>query len=267
MLRNYRQLSRRRPRVLQVTAYYPPHLGGQETVVEELARGLSGAGADVEVVTSRLPRRPAEAGSFQIKRLWAREVAHTPVIPALPLALGARLRGGVVYLLTGQAFVPEVVGLVCRALRPPYIARLHLLVRPSGPRGRLLPAYQRAVLGPVLRHAGAVVCLSEDMRGHIIEDHGVVAERAVVIPNGVTEGSFMAPERARQPGHVLFVARLAVQKNLAVAIRAMAHVPGGQLSVIGDGEERPALGALVAALQLTNVAFLGVAPAARSKKP
>src|SRR6266567_3703144 len=104
MLKDYRAISRPLPRrVVQVSAFYPPHLGGQEAVVEQLSRALSQTGADVVVVSSELPSRGAYQDPVAVKRLWAREVAHTPVIPGLPLALMRRARGAIFHVHTGQA--------------------------------------------------------------------------------------------------------------------------------------------------------------------
>jgi glycosyltransferase involved in cell wall biosynthesis len=256
-LDDYRGLCRQPCRVVQVSAYYPPHLGGQESVVEQLSQRLAGAGIDVQVITSRLPVTGKTSDAVRVRRLWACELAHTALIPGLPIALRLRARDAVVHVHTGQAFVPETVSLVCGLLRRPYIAHVHLQVRPSGRLGRLLPAYQRLIFGAVLRHAAVVVCLGETMRRYVIDEHHVAAERAVVIPNGVDEDWFVDELRTPQAGSLLFVGRLAAQKNLAVVIRAMARLPEDRLIVIGEGEERTALEALVSSLGLTNVEFLG----------
>jgi glycosyltransferase involved in cell wall biosynthesis len=258
MLDDYRTLCRPlSTRVVQVSAYYPPHLGGQESVVQQLAGALARDGARVKVVSSKLPRRSDQHDEIPVCRLWAREVAHTPLMPGLPFALLRRGRGAVFHLHTGQAFVPETVGLVCRLLRRPYVCHVHLLVRPSGRMGRLLPPYQKLVLGAVLRRAAAVICLTESMRHEVIRSYGMSDDRAVVIPNGVGEDWFIDAQRVAQPGEILFVGRLTSQKNLGVVIRAMAELSDAHLTVIGDGEERTELESLTQSFGLANVTFLG----------
>lgn len=258
MVEDYRAICRPRPRrVVQVSAFYPPHLGGQESVVEQLSQALARADTDVVVVSSRLPAGSGHPDEILVQRLWAREVAHTPLMPGLPVALVRRARGALFHLHTGQAFVPETVGLVCALLGRPYVSHIHLLVRPSGRLGRLLPTYQRVVLGLVLRRSAAVVCLTEDMRRRVIRAYGVAPDRAVVMPNGVDEDWFVHPRRVAQPGEILFVGRLTAQKNLGVVIRAMAELPEARLTVIGEGEDLPALEGLAAELGLANVNFVG----------
>jgi glycosyltransferase involved in cell wall biosynthesis len=258
ILADYREMRRARPRrIVQVSAFYPPHLGGQESVVQQLSLALDKAGAEISVVSSRLPATTGEPDAIPVKRLSAREIAHTPVMPGLPLALTRRARSAVFHLHTGQAFVPETVALVSGLLRRPYISHIHLLVRPSGRFGRLLPIYQRVVLGVVLRRSAAVVCLTETMRQEVISAFGVASEQAIVIPNGVGNEWYIGARRAARPGKILFVGRLSAQKNLAVVIQALADLPHAELTVIGDGEELPTLEALVSSLGLTNVTFVG----------
>ena len=258
MVEDYRALCEPRPRrIIQVSAYYPPHLGGQEFVVEQLSQALARVGTDVTVVCSRLPNRISYPDKIAVKRLWAREVAHTPLMPGLPMALLRQARGALFHLHTGQAFVPEIVGLVSGLFRRPYLSHVHLIVRPSGRLGYLLPVYQRLVLGVVLRRSAAVICLTEDMRRQVIRNFGVRSDRAVVIANGVDEDWFVSSQRAAKPGEILFVGRLAAQKNLSVVIRAMAELPDARLTVIGDGEDRSALEDLVNELELHNVNFVG----------
>lgn len=258
MLQDYRAISNPLPkRVVQVSAFFPPHLGGQEALVEQLSQALKQTGTEVLVVSSRLPSKTAYQDVTTVKRLWAREVAHTPVMPGLPLALVRRARGAIFHVHTGQAFVPEIVGLVSGVLGRPYVSHVHLLVQPSGRLGRLLPIYQRVVLGAVLRRSAAVVCLTEEMRRQVVRDYGVAPGRAVVIPNGIDKNWFAAPQRTPSPGELLFVGRLTAQKNLGVVIRAMAELTDVRLTIMGDGEELANLEALKAELGLSNVDFAG----------
>ena len=45
--------------IIHVSAYYPPHLGGQEIAVQDLVTQLARTGVNVEVITSN---RGARAG-------------------------------------------------------------------------------------------------------------------------------------------------------------------------------------------------------------
>ena len=264
--------------VVQVSAYYPPHLGGVETVMEQLSAGLHRRGIDVSVVSSRLPRTAprVETNGVQVRRLAACEIAHTPLIPLLPIVLGRLARGALFHVHVGQAFVPETVALVSRTFRRPYVAHVHLMVRPTGALGGLLPTYNRIVLRTVLHGAKKVVCLTEVMRSEIINDYALAADSVVVIPNGIGDEWFVQPgavlsakgepiggpgsEQVGSHGEILFVGRLAAQKNLPVLISAMALLPDYNLRIVGDGSDEPAIRAQVDALELDNVTFAGRLP-------
>ena len=99
-----------------------------------------------------------------VRHIRAFEVAHTSIMPTLPLELLRLARGSIVHLHIAQAFVPEAVytAHVLRGL--PYVAHLHLDVGPSGPAGFLLRAYKPFVLRKVLRGAGVVVVFTDDQR-------------------------------------------------------------------------------------------------------
>ncbi|HSX01974.1 MAG TPA: glycosyltransferase family 4 protein [Candidatus Saccharimonadia bacterium] len=256
-----------RPRqLIQVSAYYPPHLGGQENAVCDLAGQLAAAGHQVQVVTSTLGGGVVgsclEAG-VRVSRLPAFVFGHAPIMPWLPYALLWLSRtNSLVHLHIGQAFTPEMVWLVSKLRGLRYVAELHIDFEPSGPVGVLLPLYKRLILGPVLRSASAVVVLNEPMLRAVREVYGYTGP-AQIISNGIDEAYFALkrPPLAHQLPQtlrLLFVGRLSKQKNLAALIEALAITKQNvRLDVVGDGEERASLECLIAHYGLTNVTLHG----------
>jgi glycosyltransferase involved in cell wall biosynthesis len=248
--------------VVHVVGFYPPHLGGQESVVERLA-GWQADHHRVTVYTSDVgwSGRPEQARGVRVVRDRAWVVAHTPVIPQLlPRLLRHQPRPDVIHVHTGQALVGDAVRLAARLRRVPYVAHVHLLVGPSGRLGQLLlPGYQRLFGRGVLRHAARVVCLTGTMREQVIGGCGVPAHRVSVVPNGVDRSEFTAGDIARRAAReLLVVGRLSTQKNVRVAVEAMRQLPADVvLRVIGDGELRPELERLALRLGLPNVRFEG----------
>ncbi|WP_441245658.1 glycosyltransferase family 4 protein [Kitasatospora sp. McL0602] len=254
--------------ILQVTPYYPPHLGGLERVVEHLSRQL-GQRHEVRVVTTVLgadgaPRRAAE-GRVTVRRHRAVELAHTAIAPGLPLSLLRAPRKALLHLHCAHALLPEVVALAAWARRQRFVLHFHLDVDASGPVGRLLPAYKKHVLGRVMRRAAGVIALTESQAAFIRESYRVPAERVFVVPNGVGADYFMpvrehadrqAAEQA--PLRLLFVGRLSPQKNVGRLLEAVSLLKQPvRLRVVGDGEQREQLTAQVARLGLTDVEFSG----------
>ncbi|MFB7929179.1 glycosyltransferase family 4 protein [Streptomyces sp. NPDC056039] len=249
-------------RVLQVTPYYPPALGGLERVVAQLSRELAHR-HEVHVVTTRLrapglPRHSVEDG-VRVHRLPAVEVANTAVSAALPVHLARARPGDLVHLHIAHALVPETVAAVAALRGVPYVAHFHLDVDASGPLGRLLPHYKRHLLGRVLRRADAVIALTEPMAGFLTERYGVPRQRLYVVPNGVSSAYYREPRPApHRPLRLLFVGRLQIQKNVARLLDAMALVRSEvRLRIVGDGELRAALQAKAARLGLRDVEFAG----------
>ena len=74
--------------VLQITAYYPPHLGGVERVARALAETLAER-REVEVLTSAVGAKAGteSSGGVRVRRCRAIEVAHAPISPGLFAAL------------------------------------------------------------------------------------------------------------------------------------------------------------------------------------
>jgi glycosyltransferase involved in cell wall biosynthesis len=248
--------------ILQVTPYYPPHLGGLENVVWQLAQQL-GTRHHVSVVTtdvgaSGAPRRAVE-GSVDVRRHRAVELAHTPVAPGVVPALIRAPRAAVVHLHAAHAVLPEQVLAVAAVRRQPFFVHFHLDVDPSGRMGWLLPLYKRAVFGRVLRAASGVIVLSEEQARFVSSAHGVEPGRVFVVPNGVGDEYFLpARERTYGPLRLLFVGRLTPQKNVARLLEALSLVRENVvLDVVGDGEQQSGLRARAHRLGLTNVVFHG----------
>src|SRR6478672_9902090 len=103
--------------VILVSAYYPPHLGGQEVAVRDLAKQLASIGVEVQVVTSNLGATVGVSVEdlVTVTRLRSSEFAHSAIMWSLPywLLRHAR-RETIVHLHVGQAFTPEVIWLISK---------------------------------------------------------------------------------------------------------------------------------------------------------
>lgn len=250
--------------IIQVVGCYPPHPGGEELVAERLAR-LQARTHDVTVYTSdrargAAPRRQRD-GRLTVYRDACVAVGNTPVVPGLLWRLlRHRPRPDVLHVHAGVALTPEVVRLASRLRGVPYVAHLHLMVRPSSRAGSvLLPLYQRTLYTGFLRGAARVVCLTEAMRDEVVATFGVPPGRVTVVPNGVDVELFKPGVRAARTHHeLLFVGRLTAQKNVMLTVEAMRLLPADvTLRIVGTGELHDALAKRIAELGLANVHLLG----------
>jgi glycosyltransferase involved in cell wall biosynthesis len=248
--------------ILQITPYYPPHLGGLERVVESLAAGL-GDRHDVRVVTTTIGAgtepRCSRTGGVSVRRHRSVEVAHTPLAPGLLISLLRSPRTSVLHLHCAHALLPELVALAARARRQRFLLHFHLDVDASGRLGWLLPLYKKHVFGRVLRVAAAVVVLTEAQAAFVQQEYGVHPDRIFIVPNGVGPAYFMpVREITDRPLRLLYVGRLSPQKNVGRLLEAMKLVRQPvHLNIVGDGEQRALLEAQAAQLGLTDVIFAG----------
>jgi rhamnosyl/mannosyltransferase len=255
--------------ILQVAGLYPPHLGGEETVVQRLA-DIQAATHRVTVYTSDIGAgwvaRQQQCGRLRVVRDRGWRVGNTPVVPRLlGRLLGHRPAPHVVHVHTGLALTPEIVRVASWLRRVPYVAHVHLLVRPSSRLGRaLLPAYNRLFFGAFLRRAARVICLTGAMRDTVVATFGVPPSRVAVVPNGVDTQQFGPdPTVPRASRELLFVGRLTAQKNVRLLVEAMALLPRDvTLRLVGEGELWAELSRRIGQLGLTNVHLVGRLPPA-----
>ncbi len=256
-------------KILVVSGIWPPDVGGPASHAPEVAGWLAGRGHQVEVVVTA-ERAPA-AAPYPVR--FVSRALPPGLRHARAFALIAeRARAADVVYSTGM-FVRSAAG--AAAARTPYV--LKLTSDPAFERARRrglvegdVTAFQRTAAGPrvamlraardaAVRRAAHVVCPSAFLRELVI-GWGVPAARVTVLPNPAPSRNGAAPETG-QPGLLVFAGRLTDQKELEVALAAVAAVDAAHLDVIGDGPERPRLEAEAQRLGLGGrVRFLGALP-------
>lgn len=233
--------------------------GGPDRVFFELISRLPREVFDIAVIVGRGGGRYFERLPGDVRT----EVIGGGRYPALRLARAVRrLKPDVLFTtlrmnLTAAAagpFLPRGMRRVAR-LANQFSEDFALLKRRTLVKHRLAEAVSRWSLA----RADAVVCQSQAMREDLLRVLGRSAPPLVVIGNPVDLDAIRALSGEAQeplPGdpRLLAVGRLAAQKGFDVLIRAMPAVlerhPGAVLTILGEGEERPALEALVRSLGL-----------------
>jgi len=147
--------------------------------------------------------------------------------------------------------------------------RVPLVVTARGTDLNLLPEHPaaRVLLRRLAREADALVAVSRALAGVWLE-LGAPEERVHVVENGVDLKLFqpMDREAARRRLGVrgpllLTVGELSERKGVDVAVRALAHLPGWHLALVGEGPLRRRLEDLACALGLTGrLVFAGCRP-------
>ena len=247
-------------RLAQIVSYYnPPHVGGMEMRARERAERLAKKGWFVETLTSAERTYPHTVTNehLTVRYLKSREIAHTPIMPALPLAMMKIPRDSAVQVEMAMAYCPEITALICKLRRMPYIARV-----PGTPPGHsklrdaLLAFYQGTALRWAYKNASLVIVLTEDDVALVTERYHVDARRIRVIANGTDFTPLASPRPGFQdPFRLLFTGRVAMQKNIPLLLESLRHFIDAyslpiHLDLVGDGEDMPRVEQTIAELSL-----------------
>lgn len=238
-----------RPRVLQVGKFYPPHMGGIETHLENLSRALA-AEVDLQVVVAADGRDTVAdtVDGVPVTRLGTRAtVASAALTPGLAAAI-RRARADLVHV-----HLPHPVAAfsyLASRHRGPLVVTYHSDIV----RQRLLAAAYRPLGEAFLGRAAAILATSPDYArsSPALRRH---AGRVTVVPYGIPIDDLSRPpdpaavaaiRETHGPRLVLAVGRLIYYKGFEVLIRAMRRVDGRAV-ILGDGPLRPRLEAAIAA--------------------
>ncbi|MBS0556845.1 MAG: glycosyltransferase [Proteobacteria bacterium] len=282
-------------RILHLGKFFPPHPGGIERFVADLAAAQAAQGMAVRVLAH------AEPGTRHSEHLQRDGVAvdlaachghliYAPVSPAFPRLLARAIREFRPDVL--HIHVPNTSAfwalLLPAARRLPWIVHWHADIPLDSRRRALRLAYRvyRPWEQALLRRARAIIATSQAyadssaalapwrdkvrvvalglspssaaLRATTSPARGEVENCEPLSPRGRGDG-----ERGQTPWPVpslrlLAVGRLSYFKGFDVLLRALAQVPQASLALIGDGECGAALRALATQLGIdARVQFIG----------
>lgn len=239
--------------MLLVSGIWPPDVGGPASHGPEFGAFLAARGWGVQAVTTadRHPERPA----FPLQSL-RRDVS-----------LPRRLAEGAASLAvaTRRADIVYATGMYARAAAATRAARTPLVLKlvndPAYERARSLGLFAgtiedfqrplgdarvralKRLRGLTLARAARLVVPSQYL-ARFARAWGVPADRIDVIPNSAPAVPRNEPREQlrRRLGidgpTLVFAGRIVIQKNLELAIAALALAPEARLAIVGDGPER-----------------------------
>ncbi len=237
--------------VTLVSPGFRPLTGGVEAHTSELATELVRRGIRVEVLTARrdVARCTVEERDGCVVTTYpAWRMRSMSISPRLLWAAWRRRRSAAMMHVHSYHALTSMAVLGRRA---PTVFTPHYHGRRGHSAAANILHIGFTVLGMALfRRADAVICVSEAEREHLVRDFPFVADRVVVIPNGVRcEPIRSASPYDDQPPTVLCVGRLEPYKGVSDVIRAFVSVPApAQLVIVGDGSQRDELAVLATTL-------------------
>jgi glycosyltransferase involved in cell wall biosynthesis len=232
-----------------------PEAGGSELHADKVAERWAAAGLDVTMRTAAAEGHPVRASRNGYSVI--RKAGRYAVFPrsAVSAAVGRSGRhDGLVEIWNGMPFLsplwarcPRIVFLhhvhaeMWRMVLPPHLARIGETIE-----YKLAPPFYRRT---------PIVTLSESSRDEIVEMLGMRRENITVSPPGISPRYSPAGDRSPHP-LVVAVGRLVPVKRLDLLVNALVRlkqdVPDLEAVLVGEGYERPALEAQIAAAGATG---------------
>ncbi|MDD5149116.1 MAG: glycosyltransferase family 4 protein [Flavobacterium sp.] len=254
--------------IIQISAYFPPSLGGQQQRIKDLSENLSKKGHSIEVFTSNIgcpkDKQIISTKNLKINYLPAWEFAHTPIIPSLFWNLMKIPKDSIMHVHIAQPLVPEIVWLVSKLKRIPYICHIRTDTVASGNLGFLLPLYKSFFLSRVLKDATKIISLNKDFYNLVINKYRIIKTNVHIIPNA-TNFNIINSIKKKNVNFIklLFVGRFTPEKNIdkiLIALTKINNLNGFniQLNLIGEGFEKQKLIELTETLKIgKSVKFNG----------
>lgn len=227
-------------KVVQITPYYPPHIGGVEIHVRNLVKALSeshevlvvsSTGGDVVVPSIDIPYSPIPLRFEDIQA----DVFHAHV-PSPFFAHLYREKKPLIVTYHNDVVIPERVS----------------GVRIPGGAARIAELLNERVVREVLERADAIIATTLDyaITSPVLRDY---MEKLHVVPNGIWVNDF--EYTTDKENYLLYTGRLVEYKGLGRLISALKE-SDQRLVVAGDGEDKESFERLARKLGV-NAEFLG----------
>jgi glycosyltransferase involved in cell wall biosynthesis len=230
-------------KIIQISPYFPPHVGGVEYHVKELAEGLVKRGHHVSVASScgrwtgELVIIPSidlfySPMPIRIPNLDA-DVLHSH-IPSPLFAFMLRHQSPHVVTYHNDVIIPEMVN-------------GHALPRPFG---TTLEKINEKMVRPVLDEAEIVIATTKSYAetSPILKDY---IDKLRIVPNAVNVSLY--PKDREKKNYVLYAGRMVSYKGIESLLFAMKEVQKRidlELVLMGDGADRSSLELMAAQLGL-----------------
>lgn len=252
-------------KIIQITPYFPPHLGGMENRVKDLSEYLSQKGHKVIVFTSKVNGKNylPKSNNLSIEYLNNINIAHTPISFSLVKKLFKLDKNCIFHIHAVDAFYPPIAYLISRIRKIPYILHIRGNIQPSGKFGFLLPLYKKLFLNKILNKANKVIALNKDYKKLFCTLYNLPPKNVSVIPNATSfrPNKYWSKKKSKEI-NLLFVGRFSIDKNIPLIIESLDFLhkknKNIKLYLVGEGEDKEDLKKMVNEKGLKeSVIFLG----------
>jgi glycosyltransferase involved in cell wall biosynthesis len=267
-------------RVLQIAPYFYPYTGGQERYIFNLSKHLVKLGHDVDVVTSRFPRRSERFQSLEgftvhRYRCVARPLRN-PIAPGLLTLLPKLPTYDIIHAHNVYSFEALAGALFKTFSGVPLAVTPHDGLFFGTPfKDKLVSAYAALVCPKILEQADVIFANSRDEETYLSSLSERSRHKIRRVSNAVEPGLFtiqaangVRPDIAELVAHdakvLLFVGNLLRRKGVDILIEAVANITAEagrddmRLLVVGEGTDRRYFESVADKYAArSNVVFLG----------
>lgn len=246
-------------KVLMLTDYFYPHIGGVEKVVFEISKRLLGKGCEVSVLTLntgkaknfetlRSIRIHRAAWSIDLTRVIGVQLTVSLSAPFKLLKAIKTEKPDVIHANNLFFFTTLLAVLLKNMMKRPLVTTFHIgPISSGGVMNWLVSIYEKVISKRIVSQSDKIIAISIAVKNHAIF-LGAAPSKVVVVPNGVDSEQFVPKlrtdenESARDDDDkikVLFVGRLIFDKGVQCLIEAapriLAKNPNVEFVIVGEG--------------------------------
>ncbi len=221
-------------KIIQISPYFPPHVGGVEYHVKELADGLVGRGHQVSVASS------CGRWTGEMVRIPSIDLFYSPIPIKLP-----QFEADVFH-----SHIPSPLFAFMLRRATPHVVTYHNdVVIPGRVNGHLMPRafaaslerINESMVRPVLEEAEIVIATTKSYASTspVLKDY---QHKLKIVPNAVNVSLY--PQVRKKENYVLYAGRMLSYKGVETLIFAMSEVQKRtdlQLLLVGEGYDRSRL--------------------------
>jgi glycosyltransferase involved in cell wall biosynthesis len=233
-----------RLKVLIVSPYFYPRVGGLENYVRHISRELSKMGWAVSVVCGdvavRTPQRDSLDGCTVYRLPVWKVISNTPVHLGWYRMLKQIIKTERPDVINANAPVPYMADMIVLAARQiPVVMTYHA---GSMRKDRLttdwaIRLYESLLLPRTLNRATRIICSSDFIRDHFLR---AWRDKSVTIMPGVDTECFVPGDAQRERQGIVFVGDFRdPRKGLDVLLEAVRELPDVRVRIVGPGDPRP----------------------------
>lgn len=233
-------------KILQVSPYFYPHVGGVESHVLDLSKELASRGHEVSVLTTnmgKMPERESMLG-FEIVRVKPLSIVlNTPIVPRVRGRV-SRTDADVIHSHSPPPLSSYYTAKGCRSNKIPHVITYHADIEIPSRIGKLVAGFYRRTYGAyTVKRVDKIIVTSGSYHA---TSRSVWKYSPEIIPNTVdadrfnpeNDGSAVREKHGIGPDDptVLFVGRIVWHKGIEYIMEASTLMKKVKFLVVGSGE-------------------------------